>query len=178
MLHNEEDAWARSIGALESLTGEVIWMDNKEINDALNDLIQTCIDSAQGFTEAANNVKSPELHSLFTKIADDRSGFAGELKREVLAIGGDPETSGSAGAAVHRAWMGIVGTLTGKNDHSILAEAERGEDSAVSAYKKALAEPMPSSVRNLVDRQFRIVIETHDRIKQMRDAKTTATGRR
>jgi uncharacterized protein (TIGR02284 family) len=153
-------------------------MDNSRINDTLNDLIEACIDSAEGFTEAAKNVKSPELHSFFTKIADDRSGFAGELKREVLTLSGDPETSGSAGAAMHRAWMGILGTLTGKNEHSILSEVERGEDSVVSAYKKALAESMPSSVRNLVDRQFRSVIEMHDRIKQMRDAKTTASGRR
>ena len=153
-------------------------MDNSKVIDVLNDLIETCIDADQGFNEAARNVKSPELHSLFIGIADTRNGFANELKREVLVLGGDPETRGSGAGAMHRAWMSVKGTLTGKSDESILSEAERGEDSAVKAYTKALKEPTPSSVRELIDRQYRSVQDTHDRIKQMRDSKSAGMGRR
>jgi uncharacterized protein (TIGR02284 family) len=151
-------------------------MDNDKVIDVLNDLIETCID-ADRFEEAASNVKNPELNRLFMEIANARKGFANELKREVLMFGGDPENAGSAGGAMHRAWMAVIGTLTGKSDHSILSEAERGEDSAVKAYEKALKEPMPSSVHDLVDRQYRSVKNTHDRIRQMRDAKAASTGR-
>jgi len=152
-------------------------MEKDKIISTLNDLIETCIDSENGFREAANNVKSPQMNSMFLEIANERKGFASELKREVLAFGGDPETTGSTGAAVHRAWMSVVGSLTGKSEHNILVEAERGEDAAVGVYEKAMKEAMPSSVRDLIDRQFRSVKQSHDRIKQMRDAKSATMGK-
>jgi uncharacterized protein (TIGR02284 family) len=57
---------------------------------------------------------------LFNDIAKERADCVGEIERHVPILGGDPEKSGTAGGAVHRAWMNILGTFTGKTDHWIL----------------------------------------------------------
>jgi uncharacterized protein (TIGR02284 family) len=153
-------------------------VDNKNVISTLNNLIETCRDGQNGFKEAAENVKSPELKTFFNQIVLERSQFVGELQQEVQRLGGDPENTGSTAAAIHRAWIDIKGSLTGRDDQSILNECERGEDSAVEAYRDALKdENLPSNLRTTVDRQFRSIQQVHDRVKQMRDSRSATSGR-
>ena len=152
-------------------------MDSKKAVSTLNDLIETCRDGQNGFKEAAENVTSPDLKTFLNQIAMERAQFVNELQLEVRTLGGDPQKSGSATAAMHRGWIDIKGTLTGKDDHSILSECERGEDSAVEAYKDALKLDLPSNIRSTIERQFQSVKLVHDRVKQMRDSKAAASRR-
>jgi uncharacterized protein (TIGR02284 family) len=80
--------------------------------------------------------------------------------------------------AVHRAWIDVKGTLTGKNDQSILNEAERGEDSAVSAYQNALKEALPANCNRMIERQHLEIKGVHDRVKKMRDAQSASAARK
>jgi len=155
-------------------------MDAKKVIDCLNDLIEVCRDGQNGFKEAADKVKSPDLRNFLNQCGAERAQCVSELQMEVGRLGGDPEKKGSATGAIHRAWMDIKGTLTGKDDHSILSECERGEDSAVDAYKDAIKQGLPTNVLTIVERQFQSIKQTHDRVKQMRDSKaaTTTTSRR
>jgi uncharacterized protein (TIGR02284 family) len=108
----------------------------------------------------------------------ERSQFVGELQQEVQRLGSDPEKTGSTAAAIHRVWMDIKGSLTGRDDQSILNECERGEDSAVEAFRDALKdENLPTNIRSIVERQFRSIQQVHDRVKQMRDSKSATSGR-
>jgi len=151
-------------------------MANEKAISTLNDLIETLRDGQEGFKEAADNVKNPDLKSFFHQAAAERQQFISELSLEVRRLGGDPEKTGSATGAIHRAWMDIKGTLTGKDDHAILSECERGEDSAVSAYKEATnSGNIPDNILAVVQRQFTAIQQTHDRVKQMRDAKAATT---
>ncbi|HXI91509.1 MAG TPA: PA2169 family four-helix-bundle protein [Blastocatellia bacterium] len=152
-------------------------MDSKKAISTLNDLIETCRDGQNGFKEAAENVKSPDLKTFLNQIAAERAQFVNQLQLEVRTLGGDPQKSGSATAAMHRAWIDIKGTLTGKDDHSILSECERGEDSAVEAYKDALKLDPPPNIRSTIERQFQSIKLVHDRVKQMRDSKAAAQRR-
>ena len=152
-------------------------MDSKKAITTLNDLIETCRDGQNGFKEAAENVKSPDLKTFLNQIATERAQFVNQLQLEVRTLGGDPQKSGSATAAMHRAWIDIKGTLTGKDDHSILSECERGEDSAVEVYKDALKLDLPPNIRSTVERQFQGIKLVHDRVKQMRDSKAAAQRR-
>jgi uncharacterized protein (TIGR02284 family) len=152
-------------------------MDNNKIVNTLNDLIETCRDGLDGFKEAAENVKSLDLKSLFNQLANERAKCVQELQIEVRRLGGEAEKTGSTGAALHRVWMDIKGTLTGKDDHTILVECERGEDSAVSAYKDALKEPLPTETLTIVQRQYQTIQNDHDRVKQLRDTKAATSGR-
>ena len=153
-------------------------MDNDKAISALNNLIETCRDGQNGFKEAAENVESPELKTFFNQIVLERAQFVGELQQEVQRLGGDPENTGSTAAAIHRVWIDIKGSLTGRDDQSILNECERGEDSAVDAYKDAIKdENLPSNLRSVVERQFRSIQEAHNRVKQLRDSRSAASGR-
>lgn len=150
-------------------------MDSNKAVSTLNDLIETCRDGQNGFKEAAENVKSPDLKSFLNQIATERAQFINELQLEVRGLGGEPQKTGSAPAAIHRAWIDIKGTLTGKDDHSILNECERGEDSAVEAYKDALKVGLPTKILSTVERQFQNIKLVHDRVKQMRDSKAAGS---
>jgi uncharacterized protein (TIGR02284 family) len=152
-------------------------VDNDKVISCLNDLIETCRDGQNGFKEAAENVKSPELKDFFNQVSLERSQFVGELQQQIHTLGGDPENTGSTAAVLHRVWMDIKGTLTGRDDESILSECERGEDSAVEAYQDTLDEELPANIQAIVQKQFQSVKQVHDRVKQMRDAKSATSGR-
>jgi uncharacterized protein (TIGR02284 family) len=71
---------------------------------------------------------------------------------------------------LHRGWINLKSAVTGGDEHAILAECERGEDSAVAEYKKALADGLSPSAQEVVSRQFAEIKAAHDRIKSLRDA--------
>lgn len=142
----------------------------KEIISTLNDLIATLKDGQEGFKQSASGVDDPQLKTLFDTYSLQRSRFAGELQSEVTRMGEDePEDSGSASGAMHRAWINIKSAVTNRDRHAILAEAERGEDSAVEAYQEALQKDLPAPVRDIVSRQQTEVKAAHDKIRNLRD---------
>lgn len=148
----------------------------KEILSTINSLIETLKDGQEGFRQAAEGVQDPELKLLFNEFSMQRSRFAGELQSEAIGLGeSKPEDSGSATGAMHRAWIDLKSAITSKDDHAILAECERGEDSAIKEYRDAMEkEELSSPVRNLISRQYTEVQSAHDRIKQLRDAAKTS----
>jgi uncharacterized protein (TIGR02284 family) len=142
----------------------------KEYISTLNDLIETCRDGEQGFRDAAEHVQRQDLRPIFNEYSKQRSQFAAEMQSLVSRIGGDPQKSGSVAGSLHRGWVNLKSAITGRDDHAILAECERGEDSAVRNYQDALAHDLPSDVRSSVEEQYRQVLEAHNRIKSLRDS--------
>jgi uncharacterized protein (TIGR02284 family) len=143
----------------------------KKENTLLNDLIETLKDGQEGFKQAAEGVSDPRLKSLFRDYSEQRLRFATALQSEARRHGEtDPETSSSATGALHRGWINIKSAITGGDEHAILAECERGEDSAVEEYKKALADGLSPSAQELVSTQFAEIKAAHDRIKSLLDA--------
>jgi uncharacterized protein (TIGR02284 family) len=143
----------------------------KKENTVLNNLIETLKDGQEGFKQAADGVNNPKLKSLFRDYSEQRSRFATALQSEAYRHGEtDPETRSSATGALHRGWINLKSALTGGDEHAILAECERGEDSAVEEYKKALDDGLSPSAQELVSRQFAEIKAAHDRIRSLRDA--------
>ena len=146
-------------------------MDRDNVISVLNGLIETCRDGQNGFQEAAENVSRADLKQFFNEASLERARFVGELQGLVRSLGGDPENTGSTAAAIHRTWIDIKGSLTGRDDASILNECERGEDSAKDAYKDALEnQGLTSEIRSIVERQYQQVQQVHDQVKQLRNA--------
>ena len=141
----------------------------KDFISTLNNLIETCKDGEQGFRKAAENVKRSDLQSLFREYASQRSQFASELQMEVTRLGGEAEKSGSVSGTLHRGWIDVKSAVTSKDDHSVLEEAERGEDSAVKNYQDALGQDLPSDLCSIVERQYQHVQQAHNRIRSLRD---------
>ncbi len=140
---------------------------NKKALATLNNLIETCKDGETGFNTAAEGLTDAAVKSTFAKFSRERGQMARELQDEVKRLGGTPETSGSASAAVHRGWINIKSVVTGKDDKQIIAEAERGEDVAKAAYESALKESLPGQVKALVERQATAVRATHDHVRSL-----------
>lgn len=137
----------------------------------LNDLIEVLKDGEQGFTTAASDVKVPELSLVFTRYAVQRAEFASALQARVLDLGANVETSGSVAGSLHRGWINLKAALSTNEPHAVLAEAERGEDTAVAAYRKALdctAHDAPT--QDLISRQYADVKAAHDHVKMLRDS--------
>lgn len=143
---------------------------NADVISTLNNLIETCKDGQNGYQTAADGVKNSELKTLFNTYAQQRAQFAGDLQSEVRRLGGDPEKTGSIAASLHRGWINIKSAVTGEDESAVLAECERGEDSAVSNYQDTLASELPADVRDVVQRQFTQIKEAHDRIRSLEKA--------
>lgn len=144
----------------------------KETISTINSLIETLKDGQEGFRQAAEAVKDSQLKSLFSEYSLQRSRFAGELQSEAIGMGeSDPEDSSSTAGAMHRAWINLKSAITSQDDHAILAECERGEDSAVAEYKKAMEQQeLTSPIRDTISRQYTDVKAAHDHVKALRDA--------
>ncbi len=145
--------------------------EQKETTSVLNNLIETLKDGQEGFKQAAEAVKDPQLKSLFVEYSAQRSQFATALQSEVQSLGNEPETDSSATGALHRGWINLKSAVTGGDDHAILAECERGEDSAVKEYRKALDDDLSPSLHELVSRQYTDIKAAHDRIRNLRDSR-------
>lgn len=147
-------------------------MDNTKVISTLNSLIETLKDGEEGFRTAAEGLTDPQAKAVFQQYSRERAQMAQELQAEVRTLGGDPEKAGSMSGSVHRGWINIKSVVTGKNNASIIAEAERGEDIAKNAYAEAIKTSLPASVSAVISRQAVKVREAHDRVRSMERAVT------
>jgi uncharacterized protein (TIGR02284 family) len=134
-----------------------------EIIAVLNDLIATCRDSQEGFGKAAKGV-SEELRNLFTSVSGERADFAHEVQEQVRRLGAEPEDAGHFGGILRPGWVDLEARIRPKDDGSFAAECQRGEEGTAKHYRHALEQELPPEVRAVVERQFRAVEQTIERL--------------
>ena len=138
--------------------------------ETLNELIEVLKDGQHGFQTAAKDVKAPELAQVFEGYAKQRAEFTAKLQANVAALGADVEKSGSVAGTMHRGWINLKSALSTNEPQAVLEEAERGEDVAVAAYKKALEKDLDAATRELVNSQSIAVKAAHDHVRNLRDS--------
>ena len=144
-------------------------IDNDHVISVLEKLIETCRDGQNGYRDAAENVKDPELRSFFNEVSTTRAEFAGELENEVIRLGKhNPDRKGSATAALHRGWIDLKAALGG-GDYSILSSVEAGEDNAKKHYEEALNDNLPQDIKDILRQQSQSVVSAHDHVRMLRD---------
>jgi len=143
----------------------------KETVAALQELVEVNIDSSKGFVEAADKIENPEIASLFRECGQEREKNANELRDIVRVNGEAAESDGSATGMLHRWWLNIRGTVTGGNEHTVLADAERGEDAIKHRYEDTLQQTAGSAVNDVLQKQYAGVKSRHDQIRDMRDVR-------
>ena len=119
----------------------------------LTHLIDTCKDAERGFLVAAEEARTPALKRLFCRLAEQRGEFAADLLPHVLRLGGHARSSGTAVAALHRAWIHLKAHTSGDPDRALVEETARGERVARVAYNAALTQVGPNARR---------LIESHE----------------
>ena len=148
-----------------------------EIAPVLKSLIETCKDGQEGFRTAAEGIEGDErLKSFLHSCSEQRGRFVAELEEEMRKLGDYSTESPSIVSSFHRGWINLKGALTGKNSHSILAECERGEDSALAQYQKALDAGLPVLLDAIVARQRQEIVITHSAVREARDANPAPSG--
>jgi uncharacterized protein (TIGR02284 family) len=149
-------------------------MDENNAINVVENLIETCKDGQKGYQDAAEHVKRSDLKTYFNEQSLERSRFAGELEAELVRLGKpDKKVSGSASAAMHRAWIDTKVALGG-GDKTILESVEKGEDDAKDTYNKALTGSLPGNLMEIVRRQAASVQRAHDKVKMLRDSAKVA----
>ena len=138
-------------------------MIDRSEHAVLNHLIETCRDGERGFTLAAEYARNASLKMMFTELAEQRATFAAQLLPHTQRLGGDPPADGTTVASLHRGWMALEDAIR-HDDHVILAEVERGDSATLRVYRDAIGGMLPPVTRDLVQRQFEELEETHARI--------------
>lgn len=139
--------------------------------EVLNTLIETTLDSADGYSQAAAEAKQSGYKDVFIRWADDRRQVVMQLQGQVRRLGGTPEDDGSILAAGHRMFLKLRDSVSGSDD-AVIDEVERGEDFIKAKYEAALKdEELSPDVRTTVVQAYDSVKAGHD---QARDLKRQA----
>jgi uncharacterized protein (TIGR02284 family) len=142
-------------------------------SDVTADLLKTLEDGKEGYEKGAvklSDSQRPDLAEVFRGYSEQRASFTVELQQIAAAYGDELRESGSVAGAVHRGWMTLKDALAGSDPDGVLDTAEQGEDHAVKAYDKALAEDISPSLRLVVERQSHAVRAAHDHVRSLREA--------
>jgi uncharacterized protein (TIGR02284 family) len=135
----------------------------------LNSLIETTIDSAHGYGEAAKTVKDPQLKSLFAERSRKREEMCRMLQQEVRSFGGEPKTEQSLAGKVHEKFMDLKSAIAGGSAKAIVDEVERGEDVIKDKFEKAMeSEDLPVAARPMVSRAFESIRADHDQMSALK----------
>ena len=135
----------------------------------LNSLIETTLDSANGYREAADNIHEERLRTMFSQRAQRRRELAGQLQQEVRTFGGEPETDQSMLGKAHNKFVDIKRAVSGDSTKAVVDEVERGEDVIKGKFEHALNdEDLPPQCREVVSRAAQQIRADHDEISAMK----------
>ena len=143
-------------------------MQNHDIR-VLNDLIETTIDSAEGYAEAARETQSPRFSITFHERASERRLVATRLQRKVEELGGTPEDDGSVLASAHRMFTNLRRSLN--DEGAVIDEVERGEDHIRHKFEDALDdEDVTPPTHALIADAYRSVRSGHEQMRRFKRA--------
>lgn len=149
-------------------------LSNDDVVDVLNDVLENTRDGEAGFRTCAEEVESARLKEVFATRAAQCREAAAQLSQVIVTYGGKPAEGGTASGALHRGWVHVKGAVGANSELSILEECERGEDTAVARYRKALKAQLPQGVRQVVQAQAQAAQRNHDQIRDLRNAARAA----
>lgn len=141
----------------------------------LNGLIETTLDSADGYREAAKETEEAGYKAMFEQRGTERAQVAADLQAAVRSLGGEPEDDGSILAKAHRAFLDIKHALL-RDEQAVVNSVENGEDFIKAKFETALEdEDLSATTRETIRRAYESVKSGHD---QMRDLKHGLQGER
>ncbi|GAB2561911.1 PA2169 family four-helix-bundle protein [Dyella jejuensis] len=134
----------------------------------LNGLIEVTIDSAEGYKEAAGDVKNPELKAIFQRRAVERRTATAALQSQVRALGGQPEDDGTVLASMHRKFLNLRNSVQ-SGDRVVIDEVERGEDHIKAKYEDAFKDgKLSASSLTVAQQAYGSVRSGHDEMSRLK----------
>ncbi len=143
--------------------------NNDRTVKTLNELIETTLDSVNGYRHAAEGVDNPEFKTLFTERAAKREEMSRRLQAEVRSFGGEPEDDQLLLGRIHNKFAEVRGELMGRDDKGVVAEVERGEDVIKARFESATRDnELPEAVRQRVAEDYAAIKADHDTISALK----------
>ena len=144
-------------------------MDKQDQITTLNELIETTLDSINGYEDSAGNIDNDRLREIFRQRADERQQIVQDLRNEVRRLGGNPEESGTLLGKAHQRFEDLKAAITGRDEKAIVNEVERGEDYIKAKYEAALEKgSLTGDSRVAVERAYQSVRAGHDQMSQLK----------
>ena len=144
-------------------------MDNQDQITTLNELIETTLDSINGYEDSAGNIDNDRLREIFRQRAGERQQIVQDLRNEVRRLGGNPEESGTLLGKAHQRFEDLKAAITGRDEQAIVNEVERGEDYIKAKYEAALEKgSLTGDSRVPVERAYQSVRAGHDQMSQLK----------
>lgn len=136
----------------------------------LNGLIETTIDSVDGYAEAAKDAENQQFRDMFLTRAAERRQVTTRLRDAVRREGGEPADDGTVLASAHRVFVGLRSSM-GRGDKALVEEVERGEDHIKAKYDDALkdAELSPAA-RETIQQAYASIRQGHDQMSAIKHA--------
>jgi uncharacterized protein (TIGR02284 family) len=142
----------------------------------LNSLIETTIDSVDGYRHSANEATNQRFSQSFRDWAQDREQVVTKLRDRVRALGGTPEHDGGILAAMHRQFLSLRDAVTGSDDRAVIAEVDRGETYLDSKWQAAIADDRLSpETRELIGSCYDSVRDGRMQWEQLNKSLSAAT---
>jgi uncharacterized protein (TIGR02284 family) len=131
-------------------------------------VLNSLIDSANGFERAAEDADSGRFATMFREFATERRQVVSRLQQEVSALGGTPNDDGSLKGDLHRRWLDLRNAIGG-GDQAVIAEVERGEDYIKGKYDEALEDSeLSEQAKAAIREAYRSVRAGHDRARDLK----------
>lgn len=111
---------------------------SENYNKQLQRLHRILQDGQKGYTEAAEHTHSPDLKSLFQKIANERGELVDQMSSKMKHFGYDTDSHEDALGVLHRGWMSIKASMTSNTDQNILESCRNGDQAALDAFDDVL----------------------------------------
>lgn len=145
---------------------------NEHAVKVLNSLIETTLDSAKGYEEAAENAQDASLKTMFAERSRRRMDLSRQLQQEVRTFGGEPETDQSMLGKAHNKFVDLKNAVAGGSETAVIDEVERGEDVIKAKFEKALNdEDLPANARQAVSEAYTSIKTDHDEISRLKHAR-------
>jgi uncharacterized protein (TIGR02284 family) len=123
---------------------------HEQVVEVLNELLENARDGEYGFRTCAEQVETGRAKELFASRAEGCRVAGEELIQLIRQYGGEPASGGTMPGAMHRGWVAVKGSVGADSELSMLESCERGEDTAIARYRKALKESLPADVEAVV----------------------------
>ena len=138
-------------------------MFNDHDVSVLNSLIETTIDSVDGYRHSAGEATNEQFAEIFRRRAQEREQVVARLRERVVELGGTPEEEGGLLAKAHRQFLSLRDAVTGRDDKAVIAEVDRGESYLNGKWEAALADKeLSSETQRLISEGYQSVRSGHE----------------
>ena len=136
----------------------------------LNSLIETTIDSVDGYRRSAQEATNSRFSAEFLERASEREQVVSQLRDRVRQLGGNPEDDGSVLAAAHRAFLSLRDKVTGSDDKAVIAEVDHGESYLNGKWEAALKDGgLSTETRSLIQGCYGSVRDGHEKFRRLHE---------